>query len=119
MKASEKNKNKAALRFGLEETFIDCRLKGTARIAWYSNFKDNYFYLFEFFVSKYWNMYCKHNSVVGVIWCRESQYVPEAYSEMDDASAENLENLKQAGLYYIDKRQSLLDDIAAKVVQNI
>jgi patatin-like phospholipase/acyl hydrolase len=43
----------------------------------------------------------------------------EACSEMDDASAQNLENLKQAGLYYIDKHQSLLDDIAAKVVQNI
>ena len=28
----------------------------------------------------------------------------EARSEMDRASPDNLENLKQAGLYYIDKK---------------
>lgn len=41
----------------------------------------------------------------------------EACSEMDDASPENLENLKQAGLYFVDKHASLLDEIAGKVVQ--
>lgn len=43
----------------------------------------------------------------------------EACSEMDDVSANNLENLKQAGLYFVDKHASLLDEIAEKVVQNI
>lgn len=43
----------------------------------------------------------------------------EACSEMDDASPENLEKLKQAGLYYIDKNEALLNEIAAKVVANI
>jgi patatin-like phospholipase/acyl hydrolase len=42
----------------------------------------------------------------------------EACSEMDDVSSENLENLKQAGLYYVDKHQPLLEEIAAKVVAN-
>lgn len=43
----------------------------------------------------------------------------EACSEMDDASAENLEKLKQAGLYYIDKNEELLNEIATKVVANM
>jgi patatin-like phospholipase/acyl hydrolase len=43
----------------------------------------------------------------------------EACSEMDDASAENLEKLKQAGLYYIDKNEALLNEIATKVVANM
>lgn len=43
----------------------------------------------------------------------------EACSEMDDASAENLENLKQAGLYFVDKHDALLDEIAGKIVQHM
>ena len=43
----------------------------------------------------------------------------EACSEMDDASIDNVEKLKQAGLYFIDKNEALLDEIANKVVANI
>ncbi len=43
----------------------------------------------------------------------------EACSEMDDASAENLENLKQAGLYFVDKHAPLLEEIASKLIQHI
>ena len=41
----------------------------------------------------------------------------EARSEMDRASPDNLENLKQAGLYYIDKNENLLNEIAEKVIE--
>ena len=41
----------------------------------------------------------------------------EACSEMDEASSDNLENLKQAGLYYIDKNENLLNEIAEKVIE--
>lgn len=43
----------------------------------------------------------------------------EACPEMDDASSGNLEKLKQAGLYYVDKNEALLSEIAAKVVANM
>ena len=42
----------------------------------------------------------------------------EACPEMDDASAENLEKLKQAGLCYTEKNEKLLDEIAAKILAN-
>jgi uncharacterized protein len=42
----------------------------------------------------------------------------EACPEMDDASLENLEKLKQAGLYYTEKNEKLLNEIAAKIVAN-
>ena len=42
----------------------------------------------------------------------------EACPEMDDASPENLEKLKQAGLYYTEKNEKLLEEIAAKIVAN-
>ena len=42
----------------------------------------------------------------------------EACSEMDETSAKNLEDLKQAGLYYIDKNENLLNEIADKILKN-
>jgi uncharacterized protein len=43
----------------------------------------------------------------------------EACSEMDDASHENVDKLKQAGLYFIDKNEDLLNEIAEKVLNNM
>lgn len=42
----------------------------------------------------------------------------EAASEMDLASETNLENLKQAGLWFVDKNKALLDEIVDKVLAN-
>ncbi len=42
----------------------------------------------------------------------------EACSEMDLASIENLENLKQAGLWYVDKNKDMLDEIVDKILAN-
>lgn len=43
----------------------------------------------------------------------------EASSEMDDAKPGNLERLKQAGLYFIDKNEALLNRIANRVVEQM
>ncbi len=42
----------------------------------------------------------------------------EAFPEMDLASTINLENLRQAGLWFINKNKEMLDDIAAKILTN-
>lgn len=42
----------------------------------------------------------------------------EALSEMDIATTDNLENLRQAGLWYVNKNKELLDDIALKILDN-
>ncbi|MEO8765314.1 MAG: patatin-like phospholipase family protein [Ginsengibacter sp.] len=40
----------------------------------------------------------------------------EACSEMDEVTSENLENLRQAGLLFIDKNERLLNEIAEKIL---
>lgn len=42
----------------------------------------------------------------------------EAVPDMDKASKVNIENLRQAGLLFIDKNQELLDDIVQKLLEN-
>lgn len=42
----------------------------------------------------------------------------EALSEMDNVTPKNLENLKQAGLWYIDENKTQLDEIADKLLAN-
>lgn len=42
----------------------------------------------------------------------------EALSDMDNASEINVENLRQAGLLFIDKNQQLLNEIAEKILEN-
>ncbi len=42
----------------------------------------------------------------------------EAMSEMDLATGINLENLKQAGLWYVNKNKGMLDEIAMKILDN-
>lgn len=42
----------------------------------------------------------------------------EALPDMDIATLSNLENLKQAGLWYIDKNKAMLDEIVDKVLAN-
>ncbi len=42
----------------------------------------------------------------------------EALSDMDNASDENLENLRQAGLWFVDKNKEVLDEIAQKIIAN-
>jgi patatin-like phospholipase/acyl hydrolase len=42
----------------------------------------------------------------------------EALPEMDDASPKNLENLRQAGLWYIDKNKDMLDEIVEKLLEH-
>lgn len=42
----------------------------------------------------------------------------EALPDMDVATLENLENLKQAGLWFIDENKELLDEIVAKLLEN-
>tara|TARA_B100000949_G_scaffold203454_1_gene192544 strand:+ start:119 stop:370 length:252 start_codon:yes stop_codon:yes gene_type:complete len=42
----------------------------------------------------------------------------EALSEMDLATTVNLENLKQAGLWFVNKNKDTLDEIALKIYNN-
>lgn len=42
----------------------------------------------------------------------------EAKSEMDDASPQNLENLHQAGLWYVSKNKDMLDEIVEKLLEH-
>lgn len=42
----------------------------------------------------------------------------EAMSEMDLATGTNLENLRQAGLWYVSKNKQTLDAIAVKILEN-
>ena len=42
----------------------------------------------------------------------------EALSEMDLATSANLENLKQAGLWFVNKNNETLDEIAGKIYDN-
>ncbi|AHF16596.1 patatin-like phospholipase family protein [Niabella soli] len=42
----------------------------------------------------------------------------EALSDMDNATAVNVEHLRQAGLLFIEKNQAMLDEIVAKVLAN-
>ncbi len=42
----------------------------------------------------------------------------EACSEMDLVTMENLENLKQAGLWFVDKNKLVLDEIVDKILAN-
>lgn len=42
----------------------------------------------------------------------------EALPDMDLATLENLENLKQAGLWFIDKNKAILDEIVGKILAN-
>lgn len=42
----------------------------------------------------------------------------EALPDMDLASMENLENLRQAGLWFIDKNKSMLDEIVDKILEH-
>lgn len=42
----------------------------------------------------------------------------EAFPDMDLASLENLENLRQAGLWFIDKNRAALDEIVDKILAN-
>ncbi|MGF7230575.1 patatin-like phospholipase family protein [Arachidicoccus sp.] len=42
----------------------------------------------------------------------------EALSDMDDATTNNIENLKQAGLLFINKNEIFLDEIIDKILEN-
>ena len=42
----------------------------------------------------------------------------EASPDMDSASPRNLENLKQAGLWYIDENKNMLDVMINKILEN-
>ena len=42
----------------------------------------------------------------------------EALSEMDNVTAANLENLRQAGLWFVDKNNDMLDEIVEKLIAN-
>lgn len=42
----------------------------------------------------------------------------EALPKMDLASLQNIDNLKQAGLWFIDKNKSRLDEIVGKILEN-
>ena len=42
----------------------------------------------------------------------------EAHSEMDDVAQDNLFNLQQAGLWYIDKNKQKIDEIVDKILAN-
>lgn len=42
----------------------------------------------------------------------------EALPKMDLASLQNIDNLKQAGLWFIDKNKSVLDEIVRKILEN-
>lgn len=42
----------------------------------------------------------------------------EALPEMDNAEADNIENLRQAGLLFVEKNQEMLDEIIQKILSN-